>query len=340
MYNFWRSLLFTIDPERAHALALGMLRIAPQSWFPAPVAKPFIAMNLEFPHPLGLAAGLDKNGDYLDALAKIGFAFIELGTVTPKPQDGNPKPRLFRLPEAEAIINRMGFNNRGVDYLVRQVRKANYKGILGINIGKNKDTPLDRAADDYLYCLRKVFPYASYITVNISSPNTPDLRLLQQADYFGKLLDRIREEQLRLCDLNQKYVPLVIKLSPDETEENLKRMAEVMLRQGIEGAMISNTTNHREAVAGLVHSEEAGGLSGRPLFDRSTRSLALMSELVGNDMTLIGVGGVNSAATAQEKINAGAELVQIYTGLIYEGPEVMAEIVAGLKINEGSVLIE
>lgn len=284
-------------------------------------------MGLEFPHAVGLAAGLDKNGEHLDALAKLGFSHIELGTVTPKLQIGNPKPRLFRLPKAHAIINRMGFNNHGVDALLANINKAKYQGILGINIGKNKDTPLNQSINDYVYCLRKVYARASYVTLNISSPNTPDLRQLQRGDYFSDLVSQIREEQLALADENRRYVPLVIKLSPDEDDETLKRMADVILSYGIDGIIATNTTCSRDAVQGLKHANEQGGLSGQPLIERSTQCLRVLKQTVGDDVTLIGVGGISTPEIAREKLKAGASLLQVYTGLIYEGPGLINKLV-------------
>lgn len=336
MYSMLRPLLFKLEPEKAHDLALSVLAYLPEFCIKKPKGQSIQAMGLNFPHPVGLAAGLDKNGDYLDALAKIGFSFIELGTVTPKPQEGNPKPRLFRLPKAQAIINRMGFNNLGVNALVNNVKKANYKGILGINIGKNKDTALDKAAEDYLYCLRQVYEHASYITINISSPNTPDLRQLQQGDYFANLLSQLQAEQIKLADQFNRHVPLVVKISPDETDETLKQMTEVILRHGVEGIIATNTTCSREPVKNLPYSEEQGGLSGKPLTELSTRCMRLLKQYTGNAITLIGVGGIDSGKSAQEKLDAGASLVQIYTGLIYQGPGLVHHIVSGLKSVNGT----
>lgn len=320
MYQLLRSLLFLLEPETAHHVTLAALRYLPEFCFKKPQGEPIEVMGLEFPHPVGLAAGLDKNGDCLDALAKLGFAFIELGTVTPRPQEGNPKPRLFRIPEAQAIINRMGFNNHGVDALVANVKNARYEGVLGINIGKNKDTPLEKAVDDYLYCLRKVYLHASYVTINISSPNTPDLRQLQQGGYFKGLINELREEQLQLADQYQRYVPLVVKVSPDETEETLKQIADVIVSLGIDGIIATNTTCARDTVSTLPHGTEQGGLSGRPLASSSTHCLRVLKEIVGDEVTLIGVGGIDSPAIASEKLEAGASLLQVYSGLIYQGP--------------------
>jgi dihydroorotate dehydrogenase len=330
MYSLIRPLLFKLDEEKAHGFSLSTLDWMPKFCFKQPVGRALTAMGLKFPHPIGLAAGLDKNGEHLDALGKIGFSFIELGTVTPYPQIGNPKPRLFRLPQAAAIINRMGFNNLGVDALVHNVSKANYRGILGINIGKNKDTPLTRAADDYVHCLKKVYEHASYVTINISSPNTPDLRLLQQGKFFRDLLSQLCEEQKRLSDSYQRAVPLVIKLSPDESDETLKEMAAVIVELGIAGIIATNTTCARDGVSSLAHGTEQGGLSGRPLMKRSTQCLRVLKEVVGKDVTLIGVGGIDSPTVAQEKIKAGAQLLQVYSGLIYRGPGLVAELCQSL----------
>lgn len=330
IYSFIRSILFNLDPETAHYLALSALQYVPKACFTKPSSQTVHALGLTFPHPIGLAAGLDKNGDYLDALAKLGFSFIELGTVTPKAQAGNPKPRLFRVPQAQAIINRMGFNNRGVDVLVDNVKKAQYKGILGINIGKNKDTPLHQSAEDYLFCLRKVYPYASYITVNISSPNTPDLRQLQQGDYFLDLIEKLCAEKLRLENSYHKQVPLVIKISPDEPDETLKIMADIMVSHGIDGIIATNTTSDHVSVQHYVHGNELGGLSGRPLTRLSTRCLRILKKVVGNDLTLIASGGVDTVAMAQEKLDAGASLLQVYTGLVYQGPSLMPMLNQGL----------
>lgn len=329
MYNLLHPILFSLESEKAHNLTLSALDYLPSILFKKPQDKPLKVMGLHFSHPVGLAAGLDKNGEHLDALAKLGFSFIEIGTVTPKPQMGNPKPRLFRLTEDRALINRMGFNNLGVEALVNNVKKSQFKGVLGINIGKNKDTDLNRAADDYLYCLQKVYEYASYITINISSPNTPDLRALQQKEYFASLLSVIQEKRQRLADKFGVQVPLVIKVSPDEEAETLKNMTEVILSQEIEGIIATNTTCSRLGLKSNK-AKEAGGLSGKPLTSLSTDCLSLLKSYVGNAVTLIGVGGIDSSESALEKLKAGASLVQVYTGLIYEGPGLVAKIVKGL----------
>ena len=331
MYSLLRPILFHLAPERAHQLTLGALNVLPRCVFQQPQGASVSVMGLNFPHAVGLAAGLDKNAEYLDGLAKLGFSFIEVGTVTPKPQMGNPKPRLFRLPESQALINRMGFNNHGVDALVENVKKSHYRGVLGINIGKNKDTTLHDAVGDYLYCLQKVYRYADYVTVNISSPNTPDLRALQQGDYFKHLVHALREEQLALADKHQTYVPLVVKLSPDEDDETLKQMAQIMISLGIDGIIATNTTCHREGVSMQLHGDEAGGLSGRPLAERSTRCLSRLKQIVGDEVVLIASGGIDSLPTAQQRLSAGASLLQVYTGLIYQGPGLVCDLADGLK---------
>jgi dihydroorotate dehydrogenase len=320
-----------MDAERAHSFSLAALHYVPKACFKSMPIKTVQAMGLQFPHVVGLAAGLDKNGEHLDALAKLGFSFIELGTVTPRPQAGNPKPRLFRLPEAHAIINRMGFNNQGVDALVNHVKKAKYRGILGINIGKNKDTPLDKAVEDYRYCLQKIYPYASYVTINISSPNTPDLRQLQQGEYFADLLKQLHIEQDKLADTHQRHVPLVVKVSPDEQPETLKQMTEVILGHKIAGIIATNTTCSREEVAHLRYGNETGGLSGRPVQELSVRCLELLKSYIGDAVTLIGVGGIDNCLSAQAKLDAGASLIQVYSGLIYQGPQLIHKLAVGLN---------
>jgi dihydroorotate dehydrogenase len=331
LYSLIRPMLFVLDAERAHRLCLSLLHYVPSNLVAPAKQQSISAIGLEFPHPIGLAAGFDKNGEHLDALAKLGFSFIELGTVTPRAQIGNPKPRLFRIPSARAIINRMGFNNLGVDALLDNIQKANYRGILGINIGKNKDTPLNQAYEDYVYCLRKIYTKASYITINISSPNTPELRQLQHVDYFTDLIRVLCTEQQKLSDIHRHEVPLLVKISPDESDETLKMMAEVMLAFKIKGIIATNTTCARDEIHQLPHHDEAGGLSGYPLLARSNRCLHVLKQAVGDAMTLIGVGGVDSAATAQQKIEAGASLVQIYTGLIYQGPNLVKKIMDELS---------
>lgn len=335
LYDWLRPALFAMDPEKAHDWTLRALKLIPAQLFHKSLNhNPIYAMGLTFAHPVGLAAGLDKDGLYLDALSKLPFSFIEVGTVTPKPQIGNPKPRLFRLKNSQALINRMGFNNRGVDALIAQLQQTHYQGILGINIGKNKDTPLAQAVNDYLYCMNKVYPYASYITVNISSPNTPDLRQLQHPDFFSDLLTQLRKAQLHLRDTYQKHVPLVVKISPDETQDTLKQMAAIILEQGIEGIIATNTTCSRVGVESELLKNEQGGLSGRPLFEASTDCLRLIKQEVGDAVTLIGVGGIDSGNAAFEKMQAGASLLQLYSGLVYKGPGLIEDIVSTLQSGE------
>lgn len=327
MYRLIRPFLFALPAETAHTLSLKALRLAPARFFPHIPDQPFEAMGLRFKHPVGLAAGFDKNAAYLDYLSKLGFSFIEAGTVTPKPQTGNPKPRLFRLEKAHALINRMGFNNAGVDALVANIRASRYQGILGVNIGKNKETSLEHAVNDYIYCLRRVYALASYITLNISSPNTPDLRQLQQTEYLGHLIKTVCETARLLKQQHQRHVPLLIKISPDETDETLYRLIDIALRHQIAGMIITNTTLSREHVMHLPHADETGGLSGKPLFARSLACLKLIQAEVGNAITLIASGGIDSPETAARKLNAGAKLVQLYTGLIYQGPGLIKRIV-------------
>lgn len=327
MYFLLRSLLFQLDEERAHNVALRALHYVPSCCFPKTKTRPITALGLAFSHPVGLAAGLDKNGTYLDALAKIGFSFIELGTVTPKAQQGNPKPRLFRIPQVEGIINRMGFNNEGVDFLVHQLKKARYKGVLGVNIGKNKETSLDRAIEDYLICLEKVYPYASYITINISSPNTANLRQLQQKTYLDDLLAGLHQAQGWLASLWQRHVPLILKVSPDESEETLKVICELTIKHGVEGIIATNTSISRDGIQALALSQEEGGLSGKPIKSRSTQCIRLLKSYVGDTVTLIGVGGISCAQDIQEKLDAGATLVQLYSSLIYHGPSLVPRLV-------------
>ncbi len=283
-------------------------------------------MGLEFPTPLGLAAGLDKNGEYIDALSSLGFGFLEIGTVTLRPQPGNPKPRLFRIPQAQAIINRMGFNNKGVDSLITNVKSADFKGILGINIGKNFDTPIEKAAEDYLIGLRKVYPYASYVAVNISSPNTANLRDLQQAEQIGGLLEQLKQEQQHLNQTHGRYVPIVIKIAPDMEEDELQAVAKALITYEMDGVIATNTTLSRSGVANLHHGNEKGGLSGAPLTQKSTETVRRLHAYIGNRIPIIAAGGIMSASDAKAKLDAGAKLLQIYSGLIYKGPELVKEI--------------
>ncbi len=332
LYSLARPLLFSLAPERAHELTLSLLKSSHKMGLMRQnvTAKPVTCMGIEFPNPVGLAAGLDKNGAYIDALAGQGFGFIEIGTITPRPQAGNPHPRLFRLPQAKAIINRMGFNNEGVDQLVENVKAAKFKGILGINIGKNADTPVEKAVDDYLICLEKVYNYASYITVNISSPNTKNLRSLQSGDALTELLETLKKRQLELAQEYQHYVPLVLKVAPDLDNSDIAFIAKQLLQFKIDGLIVTNTTLSREGVEGLEHAEEAGGLSGAPVFEKSTACLAAFAAVLKGQIPLIGVGGILSGVDAAAKKQAGASLVQVYSGLIYTGPKLVKDCVDAL----------
>jgi len=335
LYRLARPFLFQLDAERAHHGALRFLDVACRFGLAGAIAgaivhSPRRVMGLEFPNPVGLAAGLDKNGEHIDSLAALGFGFIEVGTVTPRPQPGNPAPRLFRIPEARAIVNRMGFNNDGVERLVDNVARARYRGILGINIGKNFDTPIERAAEDYLYCLRKVHAAASYVAVNISSPNTANLRQLQQSDQLDRLLGTLTEENRRLAARHGRTVPLAVKIAPDLNAEEIGQMAASFARHGVDAVIATNTTISRDGVEGLANSEQAGGLSGAPLKVRSTAVLRELARSLADRIPIIGVGGIFSAADAREKLDAGASLVQLYSGLIYEGPGLARRIAADL----------
>jgi len=337
-YTLLRPALFTLDPETAHDATLTSLNTAHclglSRLIPKPQEDPRQVMGLYFPNPVGLAAGLDKNGDCINGLAALGFGFIEIGTITPRPQPGNPRPRLFRLPEAQAIINRMGFNNHGVDVLVANVERANFKGVLGINIGKNADTPIEKAADDYLICLRKVYAHASYVTVNISSPNTKNLRQLQGGDELDALLTRLKNEQDALAQQHAKYVPLALKIAPDLDAEQIKQIASLLVMHRIDAVIATNTTLARDGVQGLVHGDETGGLSGAPMKEKSTAVIRALSAELGGALPIIGVGGISSGADAVEKMQAGASLVQIYSGLIYRGQSLVTEAAAAIKRGE------
>jgi dihydroorotate dehydrogenase len=321
-----KKILFSLDPERAHTVACKGLNMAYRCGllnFIKQPQKPCTVMGLTFPNPIGLAAGFDKNGDYIDALSNLGFGFIEIGTVTPKPQLGNPRPRLFRLTEQKAIINRMGFNNKGAEYIAQRLEKTVYKGILGINIGKNKDTPLDNAVEDYLIGFRTFWKFASYITINISSPNTPGLRDLQHEDMLAKLLCVLKQEQLSVQLNYGKYVPLVVKISPDLTQEELYALSHVLLKEKIDGVIATNTSISREGVEHSHYKNEAGGLSGRPLQQRSTDITARLHSILQGQIPIIASGGVMDAAAVRDKMNVGAQLVQVYSGFIYSGMDVV-----------------
>ena len=328
LYSLARAALFKLDPEVAHDLTLKSLAaLGPGAALlgaGADAAESRTVMGIDFPNPVGLAAGLDKNGDYIDALAALGFGFLEIGTVTPRPQPGNPKPRMFRVLEHEAIINRLGFNNGGVEKLLANVERASYRGVLGINIGKNFDTPLERAADDYLACLDAVYARATYVTVNISSPNTKNLRDLQSSEKLDELLGALMSKRASLAR-GSKPKPLLVKVAPDLDDDQIEAIAALALKHSVDGLIAINTTIAREAIAGHRHAGEMGGLSGRPLFARSTEVLRKLSAALGGKVALIGVGGIMNGADAHAKIAAGASLVQVYTGFVYRGPELIAQ---------------
>ena len=334
-YPLARTALFALDPEVAHHVALQALKkihkLNLSRLMGTLTSAPRDVMGLRFDNPVGLAAGLDKNGEYIDALAALGFGFMEVGTVTPRPQPGNPKPRMFRLKEHEALINRLGFNNQGLDAFVANVRRAQYKGVLGLNIGKNFDTPIDNAVDDYVACLRGVYPFASYVTVNISSPNTKGLRDLQAAEQLQKLLATLKAEQARLTKQYRKHVPLVLKIAPDLDLKSIREIAALTLESGFEGIVATNTTLSRDAVRDHPLAKESGGLSGKPLFSPSTEVLRELVKVLKGNIPVIGVGGIMSAADAKAKMNAGASLVQLYTGFIYHGPDLIRDAVRELS---------
>ncbi|OAT18651.1 dihydroorotate dehydrogenase [Buttiauxella gaviniae ATCC 51604] len=334
-YPFVRKALFKLDPERAHEVTFQQLRrvsCTPLEWLVRQnvPSKPVTCMGLTFKNPLGLAAGLDKNGECIDALGAMGFGSIEIGTVTPRPQPGNDKPRIFRLVEAEGLINRMGFNNHGVDNLVENVKKSHFDGVLGINIGKNKDTPVEQGKDDYLICMDKIYPYAGYIAINISSPNTPGLRTLQYGDALDDLLSAIKNKQQALQELHHKYVPVAVKIAPDLSEEELIQVADSLVRHNIDGVIATNTTLDRSLVQGMKYCDEMGGLSGRPVQLKSTEIIRRLSQELNGRLPIIGVGGIDSLIAAREKMAAGASLVQIYSGFIFKGPPLIKEIISGL----------
>lgn len=336
IYSIAKPLLFQLDAEVTHDLTLKSLKFAKQAGFlnlypKAPICQPRKVMGLTFVNPVGLAAGLDKNGAVIDGLAALGFGFIEIGTTTPRPQPGNPKPRLFRVKEALGIVNRFGFNNLGVDHLVENVKAAQYKGqntnqILGINIGKNFDTPMENVVDDYLICMRKVYAYASYITVNISSPNTKNLRALQEKSALSALLFSLKLEQAKLTEQHGRYVPMTLKIAPDLDRVQINEIADLLMEHKIDGVIATNTTLARDMVQGLENFAEAGGLSGAPVREKSTLVIQQLSQRLQGSLPIIGVGGILSGADAVEKIAAGADLVQVYSGLIYKGPTLVHDI--------------
>ncbi|HRA77831.1 MAG TPA: quinone-dependent dihydroorotate dehydrogenase [Burkholderiaceae bacterium] len=339
-YAFARPLLFALDPEHAHDLTLGAIDRAArlgalQLAAGCPVDDPVEVMGLRFRNRVGLAAGLDKDGAHIDALAAMGFGFIEVGTVTPKPQPGNPRPRMFRLPQRDALINRMGFNNAGVDAFVANVRRAKWRGVLGLNIGKNAVTPIERALDDYLFCLERVYEHASYVTVNISSPNTKNLRQLQGGDALDELLAGLQARRGELVTRHGRRVPLALKIAPDLDDEQVAAIASLLERHGIDAVIAANTTVSREAVAGLAHADEAGGLSGAPVFEPSNRVIRALRASLPRDYPIIGVGGIMSADDALAKVAAGATLVQLYTGLVYRGPALVGQCARALARRQG-----
>lgn len=329
LYALARSALFRLDPEHAHHLALRSLALmgpaAALLGAGADQGEARHVMGIDFPNPVGLAAGLDKNGEYIDALAALGFGFIEIGTVTPRPQPGNPRPRMFRLEEHQAIINRLGFNNQGVEGLLRNVERAAFKGVLGINIGRNFDTPNERAADDYLACMDAVYDRATYVTVNVSSPNTRNLRDLQSSEKLDELLGAVMARHAALATRYARAKPLLLKVAPDLDDEQIAAIAGLAVKHGVHGLIATNTTVARQAVAGHRHESQAGGLSGRPVFAPSTTVLRKLASALAGRVPLIGVGGIGSGADAKAKIDAGASLVQVYTGFIYRGPGLVGE---------------
>jgi dihydroorotate dehydrogenase len=328
-YELARKVLFATDPETAHELTMESLRLGHRVGATRLLCKtrnqPVNCMGLTFPNPVGVAPGLDKNGDYFEALGDLGFGFVEIGTTTPRPQPGNPRPRVFRLTEAQAMINRLGFNNKGVDHLVRRVRKHRFKGILGINIGKNFDTPIENAADDYLHCLEKVYPHADYVTVNISSPNTKNLRDLQGEEELDRLLGSLSQRRMELADEYERCVPMAVKVAPDLEKQAIPTLAQVVSYHRMDAVIATNTTLDRTDVEGMKHADEAGGLSGAPLKSRADRVLAALRGQLPAEVALIGVGGITKGQDAVDKLKLGAELVQFYTGMVYRGPELVTE---------------
>ncbi|WP_194435021.1 quinone-dependent dihydroorotate dehydrogenase [Vibrio fluminensis] len=335
LYRLARTGFFQLDAEKAHDLAIQNFKRftgTPIDLFYRQQLphRPVECMGITFRNPVGLAAGLDKNGECIEAFDTMGFGFVEVGTVTPRPQSGNDKPRLFRLLEAEGIINRMGFNNLGVDNLIDNIKKAKYDCVLGINIGKNKDTPIEKGTEDYLICMEKVYEYAGYIAVNISSPNTPGLRTLQYGEALDELLAALKEKQAELHEKHGKYVPVALKIAPDLTDDEISQICQSLIKFNIDGVIATNTTLDREVVEGMKHSTEAGGLSGRPVQSRSTEVVRLLNKELGDQLPIIGVGGIDSFVAAKEKMMAGAKLVQVYTGFIYHGPGLVKDIVKNI----------
>jgi len=339
VYKLVRPFLFKFSAETAHHFTLISLGFADRVGLLSVLrfsmsrlkSKPVSVMGITFPNRVGLAAGLDKNGEYINALGNLGFGFVEIGTVTPRPQPGNPKPRMFRVKEAEGVINRMGFNNEGVDYLVKQVKKSKYSGVLGINIGKNFDTLVENAVFDYVVCMRKIYNYADYITINISSPNTPGLRTLQYGEELNHLLTTLKQEQLELTEKHKKYIPIVVKVAPDLTDEEVEDIARILMENEMDGLIATNTTVSRESVEGFDNATQQGGLSGKPLTDMSTQIIATFYKHLQGKIPIIGVGGISSAQDAKDKIEAGAELIQIYSGLVYQGTGLIKKAVSATE---------
>jgi dihydroorotate dehydrogenase len=332
LYRMLRNVMFRFDAEKSHHLGLTGLSLMELSGVSSLLyrkiaAKPVRVMGLKFPNAVGLAAGLDKNGDYIEAMSVLGFGFVEIGTVTPRPQPGNPKPRLFRIPEAEGIINRMGFNNLGVDHLLEQVKAADTKSLIGINIGKNFDTPVEKAVDDYLIGLNKVYAHADYVTINISSPNTPGLRNLQFGESLDELLSALKQAQAALEKEHGRYVPMAVKVAPDLSSEEVTQLAQAFGKHQIDAVIATNTTMSRDEVSGLKNADEVGGLSGAPVFEKSTEVVRQFRAALPQDLPIIAAGGIMSAEDAIAKLEAGAALVQIYSGLIYRGPSLVREII-------------
>lgn len=331
LYALFRAVLFMFEPERAHAISMTFLQLVyrlglSRLLFGRRKMAPVNVLGLEFPNAVGLAAGLDKNGDHIDALAACGFGFVEIGTVTPRAQPGNPKPRMFRLEKDGAIINRMGFNNAGVEHLINRVKASKRDCIIGINIGKNRDTPLERAVDDYAIAYQHVYPYADYITVNISSPNTPGLRDLQHGEQLSRLLHTLKQQQQRLAEQYSRYKPLLVKIAPDLDDDEIRELAHTLIDSGIDGVIATNTSNQRPDLQSVALASEQGGLSGRPIQQQSDHVLRVLARELDGKMPVIGVGGIMSAEDAQRKFQAGASLVQLYTGFIYSGPGLISSI--------------
>ena len=337
MYKLIQQALFCLPAEASHTLTLPLLDVSHRLGLlplvrrlPA-ATSPVEVMGIHFPNRVGLAAGLDKNAEHIDALAALGFGFIEVGTLTPRPQPGNPKPRLFRLRPESAIINRMGFNNKGIDHALTQIARSHYKGVLGINIGKNFDTPVECAAEDYLICMRKCYQAASYIVVNLSSPNTPGLRSLQFGEDLRQLLALLKAEQVSLGEMHDKKVPLVVKIAPDLSDDEVRLIAAALLEYRIDGVIATNTTLDRSLVSGSRYRDQAGGLSGAPLTDKSTHVIRVLHQALAGNIPIIGVGGIMSGEDARAKIAAGASLVQLYSGFIYTGPALIRDAVEAIE---------